>query len=320
METASGQPTSAPIDFDRLFAALMEPSALLNDEDLETLIALRSDGRRQLWTALGGLDVSARFGVLARLVDLAEVQVRFDAGPICLDCLQDPDASVRALATSGLQEAEEREALIRLQQLAADDPDALVRAEAIAALRPWVLRAEFEQLQPDDRSELIATLRELAEDGGVDASLRGSAIESLGALSEEWVRELIHESFAAEDQELRLGALRAMGWSADPYWLPTVLDALEALDDEERAAAAFAAGEIEDEDAVPSLRDLLEDESMDVVLAAVAALGEIGGPLALEALEAARVHPEAEVRDAARAVSERTAILNDPLGLMGMQH
>ena len=87
-----------------------------------------------------------------------------------------------------------------------------------------------------------------------------------------------------------------------------------------RAAAAFAAGEIEDEDAVPSLRDLLEDESLDVVLTAVAALGEIGGPLALEALAAASTHPEAEVRDAARAVSERTAILADPLGMTGMQY
>ena len=320
METASSRPTSAAIDFERLFAALMEPGALLDDEDLEALIALRSDGHRQLRTALDGLDASARFGVLARLIDLAEVQVRFDAGPICLDRLQDPDAGVRALAANGLREVEGREALARLQQIAADDPDALVRAEAIGALRPWVLRAEFGQLRPDDQSGLIATLRELAEDGGTEASLRGSAVEILGVLSEEWVRELIHESFAAEDQRLRLGALRAMGWSADPYWLPTVLDAVAALDDEERAAAAFAAGEIEDEDAVPSLRDLLEDESLDVVLAAVAALGEIGGPLALEALAAASTHPEAEVRDAARAVSERTAILADPLGMTGMQY
>ena len=319
METASNWPTSAPVDFERLFAVLMEPSALIDDEDLEALIALKSDGRRQLRAALDGLDASARFGVLARLIDLAEVQVRFDAGFICIDCLQDPDASVRALATNGLKEFEGHEALARLQQLAADDSDELVRTEAIGALRPWVLRAEFGQLRLEDRSELIATLRELAEDGGEEASLRGSAVESLGVLSEEWVRDLIHESFAAEDQRLRLGALRAMGWSADPYWLPTILDSIEALDDEERAAAAFAAGEIEDEDAVPSLQDLLEDESVDVVLAAVAALGEISGPLALEALAAACIHPESEVRDAARAVSDRTAILDGPLDVTSMQ-
>ena len=315
METAPQQPPSAAIDFERVFGALIEPDAPLDDDDLAALNALGPEARGRLRAALERLDAAARFGVLARLIDLARERVTLDYDAICLDCLADPDASVRALAVSGLAEGEEREALVRLLQVASEDADELVRAEAAGALRPWVLRAEFGRLRAEDRSGLIETLRAAAEDGGEAGSVRGSAVESLGPLSEEWVRELIHESFAAEDQALRLGALRAMGWSADAYWLPTVLDSTEALDDEERSAAAFAAGGIEDEDAVPSLRDLLTDESPEVVLTAVAALGEIGGALALEALESVRTHPEAEVRDAAEAAGQQAAILDDPMGV-----
>ena len=318
METVSNQPAKTEIDFERVFDALIEPSASLEDDALEALNALGPEMRARLAAALQALDSAARFSVLARLIDVAEEHVTLDYGSVCLDFLSDSDASVRALAVSGLSDVEDREALVRLLEVARDDSDELVRVEATDALRLWVLRAEFGRLMGEDRAALIEMLRGLAEDGGEAASVRGNAVESLGPLSEEWVRELIHESFANEDQTLRLGALRAMGWSADSYWLPTVLDSAEALDDEERSAAAFAAGEIEDEDAVPTLQDLLEDESLEVVLTAVAALGEIGGALALEALESVRTHPEVAVRDASQAAGQTAALIDDPMAASEM--
>ena len=313
MERPPKPPGGAVIDFDRVFGALIDPDTPLNDDDLGALNALNLEARGKLREAFERLDTAARFSVLVRLIEVAAEQVTLDYSSICLDCLADPDASVRALAVSGLGEVIDRQALLRLLQVVREDPDELVRAEATDALRSWVLRAEFGRLRNQDRADLIEALRELAEDSGEAASVRGNAVESLGALSEEWVQELIHESFATDDQTLRLGALRAMGWSADPYWLPTVLDSMEVLDDEERSAAAFAAGEIENEDAVPSLGDLLEDESEEVVLTAVAALGQIGGRLALEALDRVRTHPDAEIRDGALAAREEAALLDDPL-------
>ena len=55
--------------------------------------------------------------------------------------------------------------------------------------------------------------------------MRGRALESLGARSEPWVRDLIEEAYDSGDRRLQISAVHAMGTSADSQWLPSILDA-----------------------------------------------------------------------------------------------
>ncbi len=52
METVSNQLAKTEVDFERVFDALIEPSASLEDEDLEALSALRPEMRTRLAAAL----------------------------------------------------------------------------------------------------------------------------------------------------------------------------------------------------------------------------------------------------------------------------
>lgn len=295
-------------------SALRHGEGRLSEKQLEALSRLGPDGRAQVRDALRRLDEAGRFAALDLLISEALESPLWDFSAICLACLDDPAPAVRALAASGLTEAEGREVLHGLAALARDDPDELVREEAAAALGPFALRSEFGRLPPAEAALTTDTLRALAEDPAEVSTVRAAALESVGALSPEWVRDLIQEAYLAADPDLRLGALRAMGRSADDYWLPTLLDRFSSPDSDERAAAAAAAGEIAAEEAIDGLRDLLQDESPEVVQAALGALGEIGGPEARDLLQQFATHPDADLRLAAQAALGVVEFVEDPLG------
>lgn len=295
-------------------AALRHGEGGLSEKQLDALSGLSPDVGEQVSDALRQLDEAGRFAALDLLISEALESPLWDFSAICLACLDDPAPAVRALAASGLTEAEGREVLQGLTALAQDDPDELVREEAAAALGPFALRSEFGHLPPADAALIANTLRALAEDPVEVSTVRAAALESVGALSQEWVRDLIQEAYLAEDPDLRLGALRAMGRSADDYWLPTLLDRFSSPDSDERAAAAAAAGEIAVDEAIDELRDLLQDESPEVVQAALGALGEIGGPEARDLLQQFATHPDADLRIAAQAALGVVEFVEDPLG------
>ncbi len=312
---AGHAPQASQVDLEGLFAALAAGTREIPSEDLTALSDVDAGARQRVRDAMRSLDQTARFAFLERLIELAEERLTLDYSAICLDCLEDDVAAVRALAASGLAQYEDPQALIRLAAVVADDPDEQVRVETAAALGTFALQGEFGRLQPRHADLVANTLRALVEAGTEAPVVQAAALESLGVISAEWVRDLIHDIYAADDPDLRVGALRAMGRSADVYWLPTIADALTALDEDERVAAAFAAGEIGDEDAAPLLRDLLEDESPEVVLAVIAALGEIGGPEAREALQEYATHPDAALRTASQAALQSLTLGEDPLEL-----
>lgn len=310
-----GRPTDRAAEQDAAFAAIASGRTDLTVEMTEALSGLDAPGRDRFRLALARLDPQARFALIERLISLEQGAPVLDFAAACLAALTDEDATVRALAASGLADYEGPDAIDPLLALARDDPDDSTRAEAVVALGPVALRAEFGQLAPRQRDAVVATLRGIANDTAEDPRVRAAACASVAVIDEPWVRDLIFDHLEDGDPILRLGAVQAMGRTADPYWIPTLENSMAVLDDDERATAAVAAGEIADEDAVPALSDLLDDESGEVVLAAVEALGEIGGPEALEQLARLATHPEPAVRAAVQAAAEAAAFADDPLGL-----
>ena len=297
-----------------VLSALRCGESRLSEKQLDALSGLSPDDRVQVSDALRQLDEAGRFAALDLLITEALESPFWDFSAICLASLDDPAPAVRALAAGGLTEAEGREVPHALAALARDDPDELVREEAAAALGPFALQSEFGRLPPTEAALIADTLRALAEDPAEVSTVRAAALESVGALSQEWVRDLIQEAYLVDDPELRLGSLRAMGRSADDYWLPTILDRFSSPDSDERATAAAAAGEIAADEAIDELRDLLQDESPEVVQAAVGALGEIGGPEARDLLQQFATHPDADLRIAAQAALGVVGFVENPLG------
>ena len=302
-------------DWDAVFAAISNGDTDLSADQLAALSDLDSDRRHRLTAALRQLDASARFAFLDRLLAAADEVLLLDFTAVCLECVQDADPTVRALASSGLANDEGRDALPVLLRLARTDPDERVRSEAALALAPFALRAELGELPGADRDLVVRTLRDAVTDVAEEPHVQAGALASLGAISEPWVQELIFDAYESGDAALRLGAVEAMGRSADDYWLPTVINVMASADEDERIAAAGAAGEIGDEDALVPVAELLEDDSIDVVLVAARALGDIGGAAAMERLEPFSTHPDANVRAVVQAALEEARYADDPLGM-----
>ncbi|HJN91837.1 MAG TPA: HEAT repeat domain-containing protein, partial [Dehalococcoidia bacterium] len=256
----------------------------LSDELLAALSDIRREPLQQVQSGIQPMAAEERFVLLERMVQMEEQSNLIDFSPFCLAALSDADASVRALAASGLASNEASDRIEPLLALAQNDPDDSVRSEAIIALAPAALHAEFGQLPSRLRDALVDTLRTVAGDVAEEPLVRANALASVAVVDEPWVRDLIFDMYEDGEPVLRVGAIEAMGRTADIYWLPTLENAMTLIDEEERIAAAGAAGEIEDEDAIPALAELLEDESVEVVVAALEALGEIGGPEAVEQL------------------------------------
>ena len=169
MSTAgSGGKQKPGVVLDEALQALAAGELELSAEQLASISGLAAAGRRQVQETLQGMDAAARFSFVDRLITVAETSVLYDFSAVCLDCLEDADAAVRALAASGFADDEGRDTLHRLVELARHDPEASVRSEAALALGPAALRAEFDQLQQADRELVVGTLRANRErcDGG----------------------------------------------------------------------------------------------------------------------------------------------------------
>jgi HEAT repeat protein len=287
----------------------------LSDELLHALSSIRKEPLQQAQGAMQTFDVHERFVLLERMTQAEEQSHLIDFSPFFLAALNDDDATVRGLAASGLAIHEAPDSIAPLIALAQSDPDESVRGEAVIALAPAALRAEYGQLPGRLRDTLVEALRAIANDVAEEPLVRGSALASVAVVDEPWVRDLIFDMYEEGDSALRVGAIEAMGRTSDTYWLPTIENAMTLVDEEERIAAAGAAGEIEDEDAIPAIAELLEDESTEVVVAAIEALGEIGGPEAVEQLGHVATHPDTAVRAAVESAIEAAAFSDDPMGM-----
>jgi len=289
----------------------------LRSTQLADLTGLDDSELREFARVWPSVPVERRRQILEQLSALAEDNVEFDFDAIFTEALADPDAGVRVGAIRGLWEHTGRELIPRLVELLQRDDNAAVRAEAALALGRWVMLGEFEEARPRDVEEVTAALRRAATDPTEPPEVRGRAVESLGASSQPWVRDLIHDAYDSDDPRMTAAAVHAMGRSADPYWLQTVIDELQSDDAEMRYEAAIACGMIESEDAVPYLIDALDDTDAEVREQVIASLGEIGGEEAIEALRERANSPDERTREAAIAALEQAEFGDDPLGLQG---
>lgn len=290
----------------------------LRSSRMTSLTALSGDERAELDQLWPTIPVERRRQLTTMLAELTEDNVEYDFDAIFFRAMADPDPEVRLGGVKGLWEHTDRDVISPLIDLLRTDPIPVVRAEAALALGRFVMLGEFDQARPSDVEAVTQALRETLTDPMEPVEVRSRAVEAIGASSQPWARDIIHDAYASDDPDLMTSAVHAMGRSADPYWLPTILEELRSTDAEMRYEAAAACGMLEDEDAVPHLLELLEDEDdPEVAEQAVGALGEIGGEDAVNALRRHVENADIRISEAARLALDEAEFGDDPLGFRG---
>ncbi len=279
---------------------LADPSRPIRVSKLANLNQLTPEERAEFERAWPQFDVERRLQVLTQLNDLAEDNPELDFNAVHLASLADADARVRTAALEGLWEYDDRDFIPVLIDLMHGDEDSGVRAEAALGLGRFVVLGEFGSLRPSDLALVEDALTEAINDGAEAEEVRARALESIGACSESWVRDLIEEAYSSGSHRMQVSAIHAMGRSCDADWLPDVIQQLQNDDPEFRYEAATAAGMIGDEAAVPHLAFLVHDEDSEVQQMAIEALAEIGGPEARSILERLLTSGDEQAEDAAR--------------------
>jgi len=289
----------------------------LKSGPLARLTRLTADEREELAAVWPVMPVERRQQIIEQLISLAEDNVELDFDAVFLYTLRDADAAVRLGAIRGLWEYSERDLIPDLIEILRRDPIPAVRGEAALALGRWVLLGEFEEARPHDVETITTALRDVVTDPVESIEVRSRAVEAIGASSQPFVRDIIHDAYDSGDERMMAAAVHAMGRSGDTYWLPTVLEEMASEHTELRYEAAIAAGMIEDEEAVPPLIELIERESdIEVVEQALSSLGEIGGDDAIIALrDYVRDSEDERVRTAAQEALDQAEFGDDPMGL-----
>jgi HEAT repeat protein len=266
---------------------LSDASRPLSVSKLANLNQLSPDERAEFEQNWPAIDADRRLQIISDLNDLAEDNAELNFDAVYLASLADNDARIRKAALDGLWEYEERGLIPTLVELMHDDDDEDVRAAAALSLGRFVVLGEFGSLRPTDLTTVEDALTDIINDEAEAEEVRARALESIGARSEPWVRDLIEDAFNSESHRMQVSAIHAMGRSCDEEWLPEVIQLLQNDDPEIRYEAATAAGMIGDEAAVPHLAFLVHDEDAEVQEVVIDALAEIGGPEARAVLKRA---------------------------------
>jgi HEAT repeat protein len=266
---------------------LSDASRPLRVSKLSNLNQLSPDERAEFEQNWPAIDADRRLHIVTELNDLAEDNPELNFDAVYLASLEDGDARVRRTALDGLWEYEGRELIPTLIELMRHDDDAGVRAASALSLGRFVVLGEFGSLRPSDLTLVEDALTDVINDPAEAEDVRARALESIGARSEPWVRDLIADAFNSESHRMQVSAIHAMGRSCDEEWLPEVMQLLQNDNPEIRYEAATAAGMIGDEAAVPHLAFLVHDEDAEVQEVAIDALAEIGGPEARAILKRA---------------------------------
>ncbi len=250
------------------------------------VVALSDLGRNEAaavasrWTALPILPRTAAMTIAAAL---SHSRVDLDFVRLANIVLREDTPIAQRAALAALDGRGGSEIARRIAEVLAAAQDEQLQSAAAEAAAPYVLQLELGELE-DEGEPLVEALRSIASSSG-STDVQAHAIRSLGALSREWVEELIRDAFYSEDQVLRLAAIDAMGNSANIDWFEYLEETLSAEDPAFRVAVARAFAAIGDEAGSDSVAELLVDDEHEVVAAAIAALGEIGGEDAVQHLE-----------------------------------
>ena len=301
------------MSFETLIEELTDPAKVVAVSKLVGLSGMNAGEASRFVDVWNGLDERRRAWLVQELVDLAEDNVELNFDAVFLIALASPEPDLRRAAVAGLSEHEGRGLIDPLIGLLDNDPDAGVRADAALALGRYVLQAEFNTLRAADTERTEAALRRTITDPTEVVEVRARALESLGARSEDWVRDLIQDAHESDDRRLRISAVHAMGRGCDPAWLSSIFGEIESEDPEMRYEAALAAGAIADPEATPYLAALLHDEDPEVQEAAIAALGQIGGEGAKETLQELLAEDDERIHEAVLAALAEADFAEDPL-------
>jgi len=252
-------------------AARIPDSALrqFSDMDLATLNAILL-----AWQAM---DADRRRETLARIAEMFEADTRLAFEDLGRALLTDPDPFVRSSAVRLLAESEDPKEAARLIAVVEHDPELEPRIQAAEALGQFVERGELDELEPQVRERVEASLLKVIH-GSDPAKVQRAALESLGYSSSPEAGELIGRYLAHHDPQWVESALSAAARSGDNQWDDQVLELITSPDDNVRLAAIEAAGTLSIAEARPLLLKLLEDEPYpDAYMAAIWSLSQIGG-------------------------------------------
>ena len=237
---------------------------------------------RQEWLTI---PLERRRTVVRQLIDLANDDLDWQVGRILRVALEeDSDPQVRQLAIEGLWEDEGSDLIGPLTQVMRNDQNTGVRAAAAAALGPFVLAGELDELDAALAMRVEESLLSVLNNSNEHVTVQARALESIAYSGEAGIRQLIEDAYYSPHEELRVSSLVAMGRSADVHWRSYARAELLNPSPAMRAEAAQACGELEAKAALDDLLELLLDDEPKARLAAIFALGRIGGKKARDAL------------------------------------
>lgn len=300
---------SAPqlISFEQHLINLQDIDAPLRTRDFRVLSGIHTDQIihfRQVWQ---GLPPSRRRDIIQILITLAEDNTDLDFRETFLIMLDDPDATIRATAISGLGDDERPSTLRRLLNLVSDTSNE-VCAAALVNLADFAYRAEVGELSPQVAQQLCDTLLDVTDDTARPIFVRRRAIEALGYFADVTeAQDAIRDAYDERNQDMRESAVIAMGRSMRDEWFTTIERELQNEKQPVlRFAAAQAVGELgeEGEPLLSKLLPLVDDEDAEVALAAVWALGQVGGPHGARILQRVAQSKDPPRRQAAQAALE----------------
>lgn len=266
------------ITIQQLLVALLDDSRTLSPRFLYRLSDLEGTDLLRLEEAWGQMPLWRRRALMEDLHLLAEDDYLLSFDGVGRIAIMDIDAQVRfgGIQTLVSSECDALDLIALYLDLAEYDDDANVRALATAALAPYVLMGEMENLPVTTQADLEQRLLKLAENDR-DGIVRRKALESLGFSGRADVGELILAAYEANDPIWVASALFAMGRSADDRWQAQVLAMLNHNNESIRIEAARAAGELALDSAKARLIDLTEDTDEEIRNTALWSLSQIGG-------------------------------------------
>ena len=282
---------------------------------LFALSNLHATALAELAKAWPALHAEQRTTIVARLVEIAEVDFEVDFSEVFRMCLDDADPRVRTSAIEGLWEVEDVRLVRPLVRALTEDAFEIVREAAAMSLSRFALRAELGQLQPRLADLVWESLWKTVSRAREDVPVRRRALESLAYFDRPEVRDAIAAAYQDEDSTMRVSAVFAMGRSTDEEWSTQILNELDSESPEMRYEAARACGELQLAGAVPRLSQMTADMDLEVKLAAVGALGQIGGPEARRVLDICVEMGDDALGDAARAALDEMDYMEEEIDL-----
>jgi len=266
----------------------------------------------EVWPSI---EVGQRRRVLEALIEVLESSSLVDFSAVFRLCLEDEDASVRALAIEGLWEERDWSLASLFLRLLREDPAVEVRAAAAMALGSFVLEGELKDQARARAARVREALIEVLRASHEPMEVRRRALESVAYASDERVSAFIEVAYYDDEAKMRASALLAMGRSADPRWASMVLQELRSSDPEMRYEAALACGELQLAQAVHILRDLAQDSDREVQETAIWALGQIGGSEARRILEACYEEGDEFICEAVEEALDNLQLIDDSFNL-----